>query len=838
MRAASKTECPDQTQLLDFLNEQLTVQKLSDMDAHVSTCPDCLGRLQQLVNTRWGSDTMSMLTRSSEPRPTHFGDYEVIAEIAVGGMGSVWRVRDEAFQRDLAIKIIKPELASRSDFRARFFREAQLCARLAHPNIVPVHTQGEAADGRPFYSMKLVEGETLAQRLKQAEQRDTSQLLSIFEQVCLAMAFAHRQGVIHRDLKPLNIMVGAHGEVQVMDWGLAKDIGVGNAKDNLGTSSDHSAHPESLMETTVGDIVGTLAYMPPEQARGEVKLTCAADVFALGSMLCEVLTGFPAYHGKNLNEVMRRATTADLAEAQERLKQCDGDPTLVEITLNCLAVNPAERPQDASVLAEQLAAHRNGIERRLQQERLSAERERGAAAERETSLLNEANWERRRRRLTTFLSLAIVLTVLLVSAMTWSWNEQRRQRVQTQSMADTSIAAAQTAMQQDDFSLAEVELRRAQALLDGQPEYRGHELTALNDALDLAQRLEAVRMEYFTWSNAWFDCCTALDRYTYEFEQSNWNFETDAQEQLVKRISRSPVKHRLLAALDDWAWLVHREAQRSDDQDDRVRLLTFRDRLLRIARRSDPMNTVGNRLRDGNKWDHSPSLLEAIESIEPQDHSPELLVLVGKLLPHDDRQAFLWKCQHFHCDDFWLNAELGRALLEDAIAKLPEDALGDLPVECPPMMQAFMLADAPTPAIQSTAMQAISFYRATLVQQPEVLGLRLDLTTATALSGDINAAIAISKAAIESAPRGARAHELAEAQLQLGIAQLRTGAIEEAIASLRAAVELDSYYQTATEQLVHFLVTDGRPAEARRLSQELGLTALPDGEGLNVLAEK
>ena len=134
MRADITAECPDQALLLDFLNEQLTIQELSALDAHVSTCPKCMCRLEQLINTRWGSGTLSMLSRSSEPFPLRFGKYDAVEEIAVGGMGSIWRVRDQALDRELAIKVIKSELAQR-------------------PN-----------DGRPCYSMKLIEGDTYLKR--------------------------------------------------------------------------------------------------------------------------------------------------------------------------------------------------------------------------------------------------------------------------------------------------------------------------------------------------------------------------------------------------------------------------------------------------------------------------------------------------------------------------------------------------------------------------------------------------------------------------------------------------------------------------------------------------
>ena len=836
MRADVATECPDQTRLLNFINEQLTIQEFNALDAHVSTCPNCMSRLQEIVNSRWGTGTISMLSTSSDHPPRRFGSYETLDVIAVGGMGTVWRVKDTAFDRQLAVKVIKTPLADRADYRARFLREAQLTAGLTHPNIVPVHTQGELEDGRLYYSMKLVEGETLAKRMQQErlDRASTSALLHIFYQVCQAMAFAHRQGVIHRDLKPLNIMVGAHDEVQVMDWGLAKVLSA-RQQDETTANVEEMECSEALVETTVGDIVGTLAYMPPEQARGEQHLTFAADVFALGAILCEILTGQPVYQGKNLNQVMRQAVDAELTDALFRLDSCAGDPNLIEIARNCLAADPAQRPQDAGALAAQLTTYHAGLEQRLQDERLLAERERGAATEREQSLRLQARWERRRRRLTSVLSLSLLVAMLLASGLAFGWLGRQQRQLDARQSADDGISQVVTAMRADDLAHAEVELRRAQALLDGQPDYRRDELVELNDSLDLARRLEAVRMEYFTWSNAWFDCCTALDRYAYEFQQSNWNMESDSAATITQRVASSPVRHRLLAALDDWAWLAHREALRAADEETRATHIAFRDRLLNIARSADVDNAAANQLRDGAKWEDVAELSDMLDAIEPREHSPELLVLIGKLLPPGERQSFFRRCQHYHSEDFWLNAELGRTLLEEAITALPSEDAGELPIECPPMMQAYIHMEISPANVQHTAAQAVGYYRAALVQHPDVLGLQLDLATATALTGDMEGSMAICQAALDTAPADAPAHELAEVRLQIGLALLHQGQTEAAIEALRAAVELDSYYAAATEQLVHYLVTAGRPADARRLSNELGL-ALPDGEALEVLA--
>jgi serine/threonine-protein kinase len=148
----------------------------------------------------------------------------LLSVIASGGRGDVYRARDRELQRDLAITVLLPRFVGRPDVARRFLAEAQVAAQLQHPGIVPVHEVGALPDGRPYFAMELVKGRTLAELLQERSSpaHDLPRFLGFFQQVCQAVAYAHSKGVIHRDLKPGNVMVGAFGEVQVMDWGLAK----------------------------------------------------------------------------------------------------------------------------------------------------------------------------------------------------------------------------------------------------------------------------------------------------------------------------------------------------------------------------------------------------------------------------------------------------------------------------------------------------------------------------------------------------------------------------------------------------------------------------------------
>ncbi len=264
--------------------------------------------------------------------------YEVIEAIGEGGMGKVYNARDRELQRNVALKVL--HVASPGgDAARRMVREARILAELEHPAIVPIHDVGQLADGRIFYTMKLVKGTRLDEYTR--EHPDLNELLRVFERICEAVAFAHGHGVIHRDLKPENIMVGAFGEVLVMDWGVAKILGerrVEPAGGEGGTSETTRAEPDEQLRddaatpqattasaapqattasaapvgahTQPGTVLGTPGYMAPEQAAGHIDaIDERTDVYALGM----ILRGFvAAAEGK-----ARRPLLALIAKATE-----------------------------------------------------------------------------------------------------------------------------------------------------------------------------------------------------------------------------------------------------------------------------------------------------------------------------------------------------------------------------------------------------------------------------------------------------------------------------------------------------------------------------------------
>ncbi|HYR57535.1 MAG TPA: FHA domain-containing serine/threonine-protein kinase, partial [Chthoniobacteraceae bacterium] len=246
--------------------------------------------------------------------------YKVITTINRGGMGVILQARDLRIRRTVAMKVMKTSSQFSRENVLRFIDEAQLTGQLEHPNIVPVYELGIDEQGETFYAMKFVKGITLddvLRGIRNGNQRMIDKyplgtLLTIFQKVCDGVAYAHSKGVIHRDLKPENIMIGAFGEVLVMDWGLAKNI-TGGRRDTRPEPEGEAQHSRKKLddlrgfETMNGLIVGTPPYISPEQARGELeKVDARADIWVLGAILYAILTLRPPYPGKEFGELIEQ----------------------------------------------------------------------------------------------------------------------------------------------------------------------------------------------------------------------------------------------------------------------------------------------------------------------------------------------------------------------------------------------------------------------------------------------------------------------------------------------------------------------------------------------------
>jgi serine/threonine protein kinase len=402
------------------------------------------------------SDPNATLARpdAAPPGALVIPGYDLQPEIARGGMGVVYAARDIAFDREVAIKVMLPGMD-----KAAFLREARITGRLPHPGIPPVYALGELPDGRPFLAMKLIRGDTLDKVLKARTDlsADRGKLLAAFEQMCHAVGYAHAQGLIHRDLKPSNVMVGAFGEVQVMDWGLAREVDSGQQAVGSEEQSNAITTPDAsddALKTVAGQIKGTPAYMAPEQARGE-PVDARADVFALGGILAAILTGHPPFAGNSVLETILRASQAELGETLDRLDATGADAELLALCKKCLAAKAADRHTNATELAQAVAAYRAEVEARL----LQAERDHAAVKER-----------RKRRRVQLGLAISVGLLILMggggaaVGSMYFKSEENRAEALKQRNAAD--LAREEAALQKgaaDEAKSKAIEARNLSA---------------------------------------------------------------------------------------------------------------------------------------------------------------------------------------------------------------------------------------------------------------------------------------------------------------------------------------------------------------------------------------
>ena len=347
-------------------------------------------------------DLLSELTlddsAAEPPRIQGVDRYEDLGLLGEGGMGEVRRVRDRDLNRVMAMKVIPTALMEHPAVLARFVEEAQCSAQLQHPGIVPVHALGRLKDGRVYFTMREVRGRTLSDVIAEVHAASRERwesgasgwtfrrLVDAFVKVCEAVGYAHARGVVHRDLKPANVMLGEHGEVLVLDWGLAKVRGLRDRVAEAGdldvviTDRSSSGGPA----TRIGAVAGTPAYMPPEQARGEVdRIDARSDVYALGAVLYEILAGRPPYEGPSGQAVLRmvlagppdppgqagRPARDTWSYGPESLEEParGGPPLAEELAATCLramAREPHERHDNAAELAVEVTSWLEGARRR------------------------------------------------------------------------------------------------------------------------------------------------------------------------------------------------------------------------------------------------------------------------------------------------------------------------------------------------------------------------------------------------------------------------------------------------------------------------------------------
>jgi len=836
-----------------------------------------------LLRDTWPGDGPLPMVRptSSEMPAAHngLGRLQLFGEIARGGMGAVLKGRDPDLGRDLAVKVLLDSHRDNPELVLRFVEEAQIAGQLQHPGVVPVYELGQFADSRPYFSMKLVRGRTLAEVLRERPDptHELSAHVATWLQICQTMAYAHARGVIHRDLKPSNVMLGNFGEVQVMDWGLAKVLPRGGVVDDASTGA--RAAGESVVSTIrsgresnsdlslEGLVLGTPCYMAPEQARGETdRLDERCDVFALGSILCEILTGKPAFSGRNSGEIHLKATRADLTEALERLDVALADAELVALARDCLAANLEDRPRDAGAVAARGFGYVGSLEQRMRQ----AELERAAESARAEEAGHRVLVERQRRRYQLGLAASILVLSVMGGLSFTFWAQQRQARI-----ARAELALSEATVLCDQAKKKPEDVAKWLAAAKGV-----HEATrALAEAggQEIAERLALLRgevqagLEAARRDRALFDAVAnvrsskqdlrhagADAAYAQAFREAGLDIDGDSPDQVGAKLHFRPAAvDPAVAALDDWAlerragkqpvarWRRPLEAARAADPDpfrDRVRAAILQSDTK--ARESELRALASDRaaaelpppsalllaaaLRDLKAFEPAVALLRAVTGRHPQDvwANYELAVTLQEFRPTAREEAARYfaaaralQPETAHAFGHLLET-MGRddealAVFADLVERRPHESRN---LTC----YGSALKDRERPSAEKILEQAVVEGRAEVRLNPDDALAHRNLGYALRNLGRWGESVAAFRDAIRLEPDDSWTYVILGNALNLEGSELQskgridesTGKLDEAAAVLRQAIRLKPDYAEAHNFLGGVLNAQGKVDQA------------------------
>ena len=571
--------------------------------------------------------------------------YTIERLLGRGGMGVVYRARDLTLRRDVAVKLLHEGFPADSVAARRFVEEACITGQIQHPGVPAVYQVGTTRDGRPFLAMKLIQGRTLAELLNERPDpfHDRGRFVAAFEQVCQTLAYAHAHRVVHRDLKPSNVMVGAFGEVQVMDWGLAKVLDTSSREQPESFDQSHAtmidADRDDGIVTRAGSVLGTPAFMPPEQALGDIEMIDQrADVFALGAVLCVILTGKPPFLGESAESIRLQSVQGKLEGAFARLDASGAEPELVSLAKRCLAPERDSRPRDAEAVAQSMREFRLGAE----------ERARLAELERAQAVVKSAE-ERKRRRIQLALAASVMTLMALVGIGGWLWQQQANKKAQREGNARVGVEATFERLpelyRRGLWQEALVALDQADKLLedDGDPALRSKVASAKENTRLLA-KLDTIRLDRVLElrETSVFDAASS----DYEFALASAGFDILNGEipALKSKLNSSPVRDFLVAALEDWAF-----TERDKHKAFRIELV------IRLTMEHQHWRShLAEAFREPAKF----ALLYA--TIPNAELSPSLIEQFGMNLEHAGGDGIKWieTSLSRYPNDFWLHFSL------------------------------------------------------------------------------------------------------------------------------------------------------------------------------------
>jgi eukaryotic-like serine/threonine-protein kinase len=702
--------------------------------------------------------------------------YRVEAVLGRGGMGIVYRAWHLRLRRAVALKMLLAGPCARPEELERFQREAETVAALCHRNVVQVHDVGEV-DGRPYFTMELVEGGNLAEQIQGFPQpaRPAAALVATLAE---AVQAAHQSGVVHRDLKPTNVLLTADGTPKVTDFGLARRLDGGAGL------------------TLSGTPVGTPSYMSPCQARGDKgAMGPATDVWALGAILYELLTGRPPFRAESATATLRQVVAEDPVAPRRLNPSIPRD--LETICLKCLQKAPAGRYASAQALVDDL--------RRFERGEPIVARPLGR-------LGRLVRWARRRPAQAALLAIAVLVALAAASGGGWVIG----QRAQTARAVEADLREVVRLQQQSALPEARVSLEHAQTRLgdDGPARLRSLVDGARNDQ-QLLERLEAIRMTRSTFvegrdnhsADVRFNNARAGREYQRAFRDAGLGEPPDDPDGTAGRVRASAVRVPLVAALDDWAVC----------SPDGVR----RDWILKVARGADP-DAWRDRVRDPAAWGDAAALAELARTAPVAEQPPLLLLALGERLhlASGDGIGLLRRVQEQYPDDFWTNFTLARTFYGawrqgkgdwKAAAAYYQKAL-DLRPKAVAVHNNLGLVQADVGWLDDNAdghlgPGAITILRRALRIDPDFAPARNNIGLCLKRKGIWWLAIHEYRDALWADP------ELASAHFNLGEISAGSGLINEAIDHYREALRVDPDFVLAHFHLGIALVAKGRRDE-------------------------